>query len=70
MITGSGMRPRTLQEKGPIVKDLLEKVWPALDAGHASPEIFRVFPLAEAANAHDLMESSEHIGKIILKVAD
>ncbi len=70
MITGSGMRVRTLQEKGAIAKDLLEKVWPILDAGNASPEIYQVFPLADAANAHALMESSAHIGKIILKVAD
>ncbi len=69
-ITGSTMRPRTTAEKGAIADDLREKVWPVLDAGRCRPVIHRVFPLTETAAAHALMESSTHIGKIVLKVAD
>lgn len=69
-LTGSTMRPRTTAEKGEIAAELLAKVWPVLDAGRAGPVIHSVFPLAEAAAAHALMESSAHIGKIMLKVSD
>lgn len=69
-VTGSTMRPRSTAEKGMIAEALREKVWPVLDAGRCAPVIYRVFPLSEAADAHRLMESSEHIGKIILEVAD
>ena len=69
-ITGSTMRLRTTPEKGLIAKALREKIWPVLDAGRCGPVIHQVFPLAEAASAHRLMESSTHIGKIMLKVAD
>lgn len=67
-ITGSTMRPRTTDEKGAIARALHEKVWPALDAGRVGPVIHEVFPLADAAAAHRLMESSAHIGKLVLKV--
>jgi len=69
-IVGSTMRPRTTTEKGLIAKALRETVWPVLDAGRCGPVIHKVFPLAEAAAAHRLMESSAHIGKIMLQVAD
>jgi NADPH2:quinone reductase len=69
-IVGSTMRPRTTAEKGLIAKALRETVWPVLDAGRCAPVIHKVFPLAEAAAAHRLMESSAHIGKIMLKAAD
>jgi len=69
-VTGSTMRPRTTAQKGEIAAALEAKVWPLLAAGRCGPEIFRVFPLTEAAEAHRLMESSTHIGKIMLKVAD
>jgi len=69
IITGSTMRPRTTAEKGMIARALREKVWPVLDAGRCGPVIHQVFPLAEAAAAHRLMESSFHIGKIVLRVA-
>jgi NADPH2:quinone reductase len=68
-ITGSTMRPRTTAEKGVIAQALRERVWPLLDQGRCGPVIHQVFPLAEAAKAHALMESSTHIGKIMLKVA-
>jgi NADPH:quinone reductase len=68
-ITGSTMRPRTTAQKGAIAAELRARVWPALEAGRAGPVIHTVFPLAEAAAAHALMESSRHIGKIMLRVA-
>ncbi|WP_149540345.1 NAD(P)H-quinone oxidoreductase [Siccirubricoccus phaeus] len=69
-VTGSTMRPRTTAQKGEIAASLREKVWPLLEAGRCAPPIFKVFPLADAAAAHALMESSQHIGKIMLQVAD
>ena len=69
-VTGSTMRPRTTAEKGEIAAALATKVWPMLEAGKAGPRIFQTFPLKEAVAAHRLMESSAHIGKIMLKVAD
>lgn len=65
-ITGSTMRPRTTAQKGAIAAELREKVWPLLDAGQCPPVIHATFPLAQAAEAHQLMESSQHIGKIML----
>jgi len=67
-ITGSTLRPRSPVEKGRIAAELREKVWPLLAAGTIGPVISRTFPLAEAAAAHALMESSAHIGKIVLTV--
>jgi NADPH2:quinone reductase len=67
-ITGSTMRPRTTAQKGAIAAELREKVWPLLDAGRCGPVIHRTFPLAEVVEAHRLMESSAHIGKIMLAV--
>jgi NADPH2:quinone reductase len=68
-ITGSTMRPRTMVEKGAIAQALREKVWPVLDAGRAGPVIHAVFSLADAAAAHRVMESSTHVGKLVLDVA-
>ena len=67
-ITGSTMRPRTTAQKAAIAAELREKVWPALDAGRCPPVIHATFPLGQAAEAHRLMESSQHIGKIMLSV--
>ena len=67
-IMGSPMRPRTAAEKAVIANDLRAKVWPVLDAGRCAPIIHEVLPLAQAAQAHRLMESSDHIGKIVLRV--
>ena len=67
-IMGSTMRPRTAAEKGAIASELRTKVWPVLDAGRCAPIIHSVLPLAQAAEAHRLMESSDHIGKIVLRV--
>jgi NADPH2:quinone reductase len=68
-ITGSTMRPRTTAEKGAIADALREHVWPALDAGRCAPVIHGVFPMAQVVDAHRLMESSTHIGKIVLDIA-
>lgn len=65
-ITGSALRPRTIAEKGAIAESLLREVWPLLERGVVVPVVDRTFPLAEAAAAHRLMESSGHIGKIVL----
>jgi putative PIG3 family NAD(P)H quinone oxidoreductase len=67
-LTGSTLRPRTVEQKGSIAKALRAKVWPLLDAGTVKPIIHATFPLEQAADAHRLMESSTHIGKIILEV--
>lgn len=67
-ITGSTLRPRTVEQKGAIAAALLQKVWPLIDKGIVKPLIERTFPLAEAAEAHRLLESSAHIGKIVLTV--
>ena len=68
-ITGSTMRPRTTAQKGAIAAELRAKVWPLLDEGRCGPVIHAVLPLAEAADAHRLMEGSTHVGKIMLRVA-
>ena len=65
-VTGSTMRPRTTAQKAAIAADLRAKVWPVLNAGRCAPVIHATFPLAQAAEAHRLMESSVHIGKIML----
>jgi NADPH2:quinone reductase len=65
-ITGSTMRPRTAAQKGAIAQELLAKVWPKLEDGTVAPVIHASFPLAQVADAHRMMESSEHIGKIML----
>jgi NADPH:quinone reductase len=67
-IMGSTMRPRTAQEKQAIRDDLLAHVWPLLEAGVVAPVIHAIFPLEDIAKAHRLMESSDHIGKIMLQV--
>jgi putative PIG3 family NAD(P)H quinone oxidoreductase len=65
-ITGSTLRPRPVDEKARIAAVLRTEVWPLLDRGIVKPIVHRVFPLADAAAAHRLMESSEHVGKILL----
>jgi NADPH:quinone reductase len=65
-ITGSTLRPRSVAEKGKIAEALRQEVWPLLEKGRVKPIIYRTFPLKDAAAAHRLMESSEHIGKIVL----
>ena len=67
-VTGSALRPRPIEFKAAIAKNLRQKVWPLIELGKVKAVIHKTFPLAEAAKAHELMESSAHIGKIILTV--
>ncbi len=66
-LTGSTLRPRSVAEKAEIARALEENVWPLFAAEQCRPLVHKVFPLAEAALAHALMESGEHIGKIVLR---
>jgi len=65
---GSTLRPRSVEFKAEIARALREKVWPLVEAGRRNPIIYATFPLEHAAKAHALMESGEHIGKIVLTV--
>ncbi len=65
-ITGSTLRPRPESFKAAIAKSLREQAWPLLEAGKVRPIIHSVFPAADAAKAHELMESNQHTGKIVL----
>jgi NADPH2:quinone reductase len=65
-ITGSTLRPRSVEEKGQIASALRREVWPLLEQGTVKPVVYKTFPLRDAAAAHRLMESSEHVGKIVL----
>ena len=67
-ITGSTLRPRTPDEKGQIAESLRREVWPLVEGGAVKPIVYRTFPLRQAAAAHRLLESSEHIGKVVLTV--
>lgn len=66
--TGSTLRARSVEDKAQIAADLAKNVWPLLEQGSIRPQIFKTFPLKQAAEAHTLMESSEHIGKIVLTI--
>ena len=66
-ITGSTLRPQTTAEKAAIAAGLEKNVLPLLESGEVRPIIHASFPLAEAALAHELMESSRHMGKIVLE---
>ena len=68
-ISGSTLRPRPVAFKAEIAKRLRERVWPLIEQGKIKPVIYRTFRLEEAAQAHALMESSTHVGKIVLEVA-
>ena len=67
-VTGSTLRASPTERKAAIANSLRAKVWPLIEGGVVKPVIHRVFPLADAAAAHELMESSQHIGKIMLEV--
>ncbi|WP_046868687.1 NAD(P)H-quinone oxidoreductase [Microvirga massiliensis] len=64
--TGSTLRPRSTQLKAAIAEGLKANIWPMLDRGAVKPLVHATFPLEEAQKAHELMESSAHLGKIIL----
>jgi NADPH:quinone reductase-like Zn-dependent oxidoreductase len=65
-VTGSTLRSRTVQEKGAIARALERAVWPLVEAGKVLPVIHAVFPLTQAADAHRVLESGAHIGKVVL----
>ena len=67
-ITGSTLRPRPVEFKGYVARNLREKIWPLIEAGKIKPEIYKTFPLGQASEAHRVMEASEHIGKLVLTV--
>ncbi|HJV85688.1 MAG TPA: NAD(P)H-quinone oxidoreductase [Noviherbaspirillum sp.] len=67
-ITGSTLRPRSVEFKAAIADKLLAHVWPLIEARAIKPVIYKVFPLEEAVTAHEMMEASVHIGKIVLQV--
>ena len=66
--TGSTLRPRTVAEKAAMARGIEERVWPLVAAGRIKPVIDSTFPLAKASDAHARMETSQHIGKIVLTV--
>ncbi len=68
-VTGSTLRPRSVAFKEAIARRLREVVWPLIESGRVKPMLFRTFPLAQAGDAHRLMESSQHVGKIVLTVS-
>ena len=70
ILTGSTLRPRSAEAKAGIAKNLRTRIWPLIESGEIRPLIAARFPLADAAESHKLMESSKHIGKIILTVAE
>jgi putative PIG3 family NAD(P)H quinone oxidoreductase len=67
-LTGSTLRSRTVAQKAAVADAVRKNVWPLLAAGKVRPVIFATFPLAEASEAHRLMETSNHIGKIVLTI--
>jgi putative PIG3 family NAD(P)H quinone oxidoreductase len=69
-VTGSTLRPQSIAEKAQIAAELEERVLPLIDQGGVRPILYRTFPLEQAGAAHALMESSQHIGKIVLDVTD
>ena len=65
-LTGSTLRARSLVQKKAVADTLRDNVWSLLDAGTVKPLIYKTFPLTEARQSHELMESSGHLGKILL----
>ena len=65
-VTGSTLRPRPVADKGAIAAALLQHVWPLVESGVVRPIVHATFPLRDAAEAHRVMESGVHIGKLVL----
>ena len=68
-ITGSTLRPRPVAFKQMVADKLRQRIWPLIESGQIKPVIFQTFPFDQAAQAHALMETSTHVGKIMLTVA-
>jgi NADPH2:quinone reductase len=69
ILTGSTLRPQSAEAKAAIALALRTKIWPLVEAGEIKPQLAEIFPMEKASAAHELMESSEHIGKIVLQVS-
>ncbi|MFC0348303.1 NAD(P)H-quinone oxidoreductase [Undibacterium danionis] len=67
-VTGSTLRPRSVEFKAGIAQALSSKIWPLLESGAIKPVIHQVFPLVQASKAHEMMEASQHIGKLVLEL--
>jgi NADPH2:quinone reductase len=67
-LTGSTLRARTIAQKAEVADAVRKNIWPLLETGRVRPVIHATFPLAEASEAHRLMETSNHIGKIVLTI--
>jgi NADPH2:quinone reductase len=65
-VTGSTLRPRSVAFKADIARKLRERVWPLIEDGLIKPVIYRTFPMQDAAQAHALMETGAHVGKVML----
>ena len=68
-VTGSTLRARSVEEKGRIADELKERVWPLFEAGAIAPKIFRVLPLEDVVAAHELVESNDVVGKVVLTLS-
>ena len=67
-LTGSTLRPQSVESKGRMARGLKEKVWPLLESGKVKPIIYKTFPLKDAARAHAELERAQHVGKVMLTV--
>jgi NADPH2:quinone reductase len=67
-LTGSTLRPQSIENKGRMARGLREKVWPLLESGAVKPIIYKTFPLRDAAKAHAELERADHVGKVMLTV--
>ncbi|PJB69503.1 MAG: NAD(P)H-quinone oxidoreductase [Alphaproteobacteria bacterium CG_4_9_14_3_um_filter_47_13] len=70
ILTGSTLRPRSIEEKQQLRNDIFTNLWPHVQSGTIKPVIFKTFPLAQAADAHRALEEGDHVGKIVLIVND
>ena len=69
VLTGSTLRPQSAEAKAAIALALRAMIWPLVETGEIKPQLAEIFPLEKASAAHALMESSKHIGKIVLQVS-
>jgi NADPH:quinone reductase-like Zn-dependent oxidoreductase len=70
VVTGSTLRGRSAAEKAAIIRAVEEKIWPLVAEKSIKPLVYKTYPIKNAAEAHKMMESSAHIGKILLEVAE
>jgi NADPH2:quinone reductase len=67
-LTGSTLRPQSIESKGRMALGLKNQVWPLLEAGKVKPIIYKTFPLGDASQAHAELERADHVGKVMLAV--